>query len=45
MAKLKRKPRRTDDRHIEGVKRIDAPPKDIARALFGRDHPKAHKSR
>ena len=25
------KPRRTDDKRIEGVERIDAPPEDIAR--------------
>ena len=30
------KSRRTDDKHIEGVERIDAPPEDIARALFKR---------
>ena len=29
-----RKPRRTDDRHIAGVERIDASPEDIARAMF-----------
>ena len=30
------KSRSTDDKHIEGVERIDAPPEDIARALFKR---------
>ena len=30
------KPRRTGDKHIEGIERIDAPPEDIARALFKR---------
>ena len=30
------KPRRTDDRHIEGVERIDASPEDIAKAMFKR---------
>ena len=34
MANPRRKQRRTDDQYIEGVKRIDAPPEDIARALF-----------
>lgn len=35
MAEHKRKrPRRTDDKHIEGVERIDASPEEIARALF-----------
>lgn len=27
---------RTDDKHIEGVERIDAPPEELARALFKR---------
>ena len=29
-----RKPRRTDDKYIEGVERIDATPEDLARAVF-----------
>lgn len=37
MAKPKRKQSRTDDKHVEGVKRIDAPPDEIARqALFSK---------
>lgn len=34
MAKTSKNRRRTDDKHIEGVKRIDAPPEEIAQALF-----------
>lgn len=33
MAK-RRNPRRTDDKQIPGVDRIDAPPEEMARALF-----------
>ena len=32
--KTKKKQRLTDDKHIEGVKRIDATPEEIARSLF-----------
>ena len=34
--KPKPTPKRTDDRQIAGVDRIDASPEDIARALFKR---------
>ena len=35
--KNKRKRRVTDDKHIEGVDPLDAPPEDIAPALFAGD--------
>ena len=47
MAKQERRhprPKRTNDKQIAGVDRIDASPEDIARALFKRPPPKARRT-
>lgn len=40
----KKTKRRTDDKRIEGVERIDAPPDEIARAILGK-RPAARRNR
>ena len=35
----------TDDKHIEGVKRIDASPEDTAQALCAEDRQRTNKTR